>query len=194
MPLSRRRPSITTSRSRVTVAGLAFILVASLAPVQLVAAKAPPRGEVGLLPTIHYEEAQQHADDRIAFKAGDRVTVPFTPRKHDTWKIDGKAPRALPAGRQSGRAMRDAANPAPSAAPTAEPTPLPEPTSGPAATDAADPSTAAPPSVSPAPASSDAAPDPAVDQPVVDPASVIQATGAAWIRPTASPRPISPRP
>ncbi len=181
MPLSRRRPSITTSRSRVTVAGLAFILLASLAPVQLVAAKAPPRGEVGLLPTIHYEDAQRHADDRIAFKAGDRVTVPFTPRKHDTWKIDGKAPRALPAGRQSGRAMRDAAIPAPSAAPTAEPTPLPEPTSDPAATDdAADPSAGAPPAESPAPAPSDAAPDPAVDQPVVDPSSVIQATGAAW--------------
>jgi len=32
--------------------------------------------------------------------------VPFRPRPTDTWKVGGRAPRALPAGRLSGKAMR----------------------------------------------------------------------------------------
>ena len=62
----------------------------------------------GLQPTIHWEEAEAHAHDRIAFKAGGRVTVPFRPRVTDRWIVGGMKARALPAGRVDGAAMRKA--------------------------------------------------------------------------------------
>ena len=52
-----------------------------------------------------------HADDTTTFVAGDRVTVPFKPRKSDRWPVGGVTPRALPAGRVSGQAMRAAPTP-----------------------------------------------------------------------------------
>jgi spore germination protein YaaH/flagellar hook assembly protein FlgD len=70
----------------------------------------PPAGEVQ--PTIQYEEAVAHANDKTAFTAGARVTVPFKPRPSDRWTVGGVAPQALPAGRLSGRAMRRAQLPA----------------------------------------------------------------------------------
>ena len=73
-------------------------------------------------PTVHYEEARAHAGDRIAFKPGGRVSVPFRPRPGDPWKVDGARPRALPAGSRSGRALRDAPN-GPSIAVPAPPRP-----------------------------------------------------------------------
>ncbi|MEO5705376.1 MAG: glycosyl hydrolase family 18 protein [Candidatus Limnocylindrales bacterium] len=57
-------------------------------------------------PSIHYEQALEHQGDRLDFEPGDRVTVPFTPRKGDDWKVDGKAPRTLPAGHATGQEMR----------------------------------------------------------------------------------------
>src|SRR6185503_8907618 len=60
------------------------------------------------LPTIHYEDALAHAGDAPSFEPGDRVHVPFTPRKTDTWEVDGHAPRALPAGHASGKEIRAA--------------------------------------------------------------------------------------
>lgn len=60
------------------------------------------------LTSIHYEHALEHADDEIAFEPGPRVTVPFKPRAGDTWEVDGRAPRALPAGHASGAQMRAA--------------------------------------------------------------------------------------
>jgi spore germination protein YaaH len=59
----------------------------------------------GLVPSVQYDEAMAHANDRITFRGGGRVTIPFTPRAGDTWKIDGKAPRALPAGNATGAAI-----------------------------------------------------------------------------------------
>ena len=62
----------------------------------------------GIQPTVQYQEALAHAGDRIAFKPGGRVTVPFTPRATDRWPVDGGSPRDLPSGRVSGSTMRDA--------------------------------------------------------------------------------------
>ena len=61
----------------------------------------------GLQPTIQYEEAVAHADDRIDFKPGERVSVGFKPRGSDGWTVDGGRAQALPAGRLSGHALRD---------------------------------------------------------------------------------------
>ena len=60
----------------------------------------------GLQPTIQWEEAHAHEHDRITFKAGGRVTVPFRPRATDRWTVGGVTARALPAGRIDGAAMR----------------------------------------------------------------------------------------
>jgi spore germination protein YaaH len=56
-------------------------------------------------PSIHYEQAMEHEGDVLEFEPGGLVTVPFTPRTDDTWAVDGKAPRALPAGHATGRQM-----------------------------------------------------------------------------------------
>ena len=61
------------------------------------------------LPSIHWEEAQAHANDVLSLPPGDRVTVGFTPRADDAWQIGGDRPRALPAGEASGRALRNLA-------------------------------------------------------------------------------------
>lgn len=66
---------------------------------------AQPAVAGGLEPTIQYEEAAAHADDRIVFEPGGRVTVPFTPRADDGWTIAGSTPRPLPVGRATGRQM-----------------------------------------------------------------------------------------
>jgi len=57
-------------------------------------------------PSIQYEEAQAHANDRIDFVPGGRVTTGFTPRGSDRWTVGGLDPRSLPAGRLDGRTMR----------------------------------------------------------------------------------------
>jgi len=125
--------------------------------------------DTGLSPTIHWEDTQKHAGDRITFTPGARATVGFTPRSSDRWKVGGVEPRALPAGRLDGRQMRPHA---PSV--TADPTPTPAP--APDATQTAEPSHNPEPSA----ASSSAPIDPAVDQPIVDPEDVIPAVGASW--------------
>jgi spore germination protein YaaH len=124
-----------------------------------------------LLPGVHYEDAMAHADDRIEFEPGGRVTVGFRPRVGDAWTVDGRAPRALPAGTASGREMRaqapgSAASPAPKPAgpaPTAGSAPA-EPTPagpGPGETAPVEPAPATvSPSVDPSAAPSAAAPDP----------------------------------
>jgi hypothetical protein len=60
----------------------------------------------GLLPSIQYEEAEAHRNDAIAFAAGGRVKVGFTPRASDRWTVGGVDPETLPAGRLDGKAMR----------------------------------------------------------------------------------------
>jgi len=59
-------------------------------------------------PSIQYEEAVVHANDRIPFSAGARVSVPFKPRTADRWTIDGQKPLTLPPGRLTGKSIRDA--------------------------------------------------------------------------------------
>src|SRR5258706_8449446 len=56
-------------------------------------------------PSIVYEEAMAHANDRIEFTPGGRVVQGFSPRAGDGWPVDGKAPRALPSGRATGLDM-----------------------------------------------------------------------------------------
>ncbi|MGE5156360.1 MAG: glycosyl hydrolase family 18 protein, partial [Betaproteobacteria bacterium] len=55
--------------------------------------------------SIVYEQAMEHANDRITFTPGGRVSTPFVPRVTDTWPVGGKAPTRLPAGRASGSEM-----------------------------------------------------------------------------------------
>jgi spore germination protein YaaH/flagellar hook assembly protein FlgD len=71
------------------------------------AAESPGTDSAGALrPSVQYEEAVAHADDRISFTAGGLVSTPFTPRPEDDWTVGGEAPRQLPAGRLSGSAIR----------------------------------------------------------------------------------------
>jgi spore germination protein YaaH/flagellar hook assembly protein FlgD len=134
----------------------------------------------GLTPTIHWQDVQKHANDRIDFAPGGRATVGFKPRDGDHWKVGGVEPRALPAGRLDGRQMRDlkatpakAAEPETAPAATAEPSVTTEPTEAPTAEPTPTPEAD--------PAASPSAPvDPAVDQPAVDPADVTPAVGASW--------------
>lgn len=112
MSLPLRRPLTTRTpiaRSRRHLAGLAaglFVLAAS-APFSGVGAAAPTAAPADQLrPTIQYEEAVAHADDRINFAPGERVSVPFAPRAADDWDVAGDSPRRLPAGRLDGRSIR----------------------------------------------------------------------------------------
>lgn len=105
MSLLSRRPSPRPAIARRLGLGLGLLIAIGLLPAAGAAA-ASPDGGAGLQPTIQYEEAVAHADDKIEFAPGGRVTVPFRPRASDRWKVDGRAPRGLPAGRISGRAMR----------------------------------------------------------------------------------------
>ena len=132
MSITHRRPPDRTRRYRrlvlVVVAGFVAALGPLAATPSRVDAASPhdmPPG--GLQPTVQYEDAMAHADDRIAFAPGDRVSVPFTPRTGDTWRVGGVGPRALPAGRISGRSMREdlALTPRPAASP--DPIASPEP-------------------------------------------------------------------
>jgi spore germination protein YaaH/flagellar hook assembly protein FlgD len=88
---------------------VALLAAVALAPSAALAANEPgdPGAAADEPPSVQYEEAVAHAGDRIAFSAGDRVTVPFTPRNADRWAIDGMRPVELPAGRASGRAIRE---------------------------------------------------------------------------------------
>jgi spore germination protein YaaH/flagellar hook assembly protein FlgD len=69
-----------------------------------------PGATAGLQPSIQFEEAESHRHDKIDFAPGGRVTVAFTPRHGDQWKVGGVEPAALPAGRLDGRKMRAQAN------------------------------------------------------------------------------------
>ena len=111
-PRSLRRP---------LALAVALLSLGVMAPVGVLAAS-PTAGSTTIRPTIHYEEAQAHANDRIAFNAGGRVTVPFRPRAGDRWKVGGQAARQLPAGRATGRAMRGGTLPEHRVAPVDLPT------------------------------------------------------------------------
>ncbi len=132
MPHTSRR-SASTPRSTLRAGTLILVVaVQSMAPSWAMASPATgvatgPTGTpearastaaAGLEPTIHWQEAAAHEHDRIAFKAGDRVTVPFRPRSGDRWTVGGVVPRVLPAGRLDGGRMRAIdPDPAPAARP-----------------------------------------------------------------------------
>lgn len=107
------RPTARTSgsaRARSVALAASLLLLAGIAPAAVVGAddRHAPVASGVLQPTVQYEEAVAHANDRIPFAPGGRVSIPFTPRPSDGWAVGGVRPRALPAGRISGRAMRDA--------------------------------------------------------------------------------------
>ena len=116
MPVTPRRSASRAPRRTLVAAGLATLVVAQTAAVATAAASArgaDDRGAVtdasptaGIESTIHWQEALAHEHDRIAFTAGGRVTVGFSPRTTDRWTVGGVTARALPAGRLDGASMR----------------------------------------------------------------------------------------
>ena len=158
----------------------------------------PPVAESGgtSRPSIVYEEAMAHANDRIDFTPGARVDVGFSPRAGDAWPIDGRAPKALPSGRASGREIAksgqgsrwapvgdarggvDTSPPAAPADPSVEPTPAID-----APIDAsADPVESAPPAADDAP----------VDGPSSD--SAVPADPASYTTPSTAATAAGPEP
>lgn len=105
MPVTTRRPSLSPRRSALLSVAMALALGAQPSLVAPVAG-AGATDAAGLEPTIHWQEAEEHEDDRIAFAPGGRVTVGFKPRPSDRWTVGGVAPRALPAGRLDGARLR----------------------------------------------------------------------------------------
>ena len=95
-----------------TALAIATVVAAVVAPSGALAANRSGDGDAAdpASPSVIYQESVAHAGDRIAFTAGDRVTVPFKPRASDRWTIDGAPPVSLPAGRASGRALREASS------------------------------------------------------------------------------------
>ncbi len=130
----------------------------------------------GLRSTIHYEEVVAHEDDVIDFTPGKRVTLGFTPRPGDAWKVGGASARALPAGRLDGNTMRRE-GPAPTK--RERPAVSPAPSSAPDSTPSAAPTSSAAPSAEPTTSPGLVAPVDPVDEPPADPAPV-EAVDAGW--------------
>jgi len=121
----RNAVSPALRRSRLAALAGAVLAIAVSAPLAGAGSAAPgqvadPATGGSIRPTIQYEEAVAHADDRIDFAPGGRVTVAFTPRPEDDWTVGGAPPRRLPPGRVTGAAMRSAA-PEAEGAPAARP-------------------------------------------------------------------------
>ncbi len=117
-------------------------------------------------PSIIALDAAAHADDRIAFTPGDRVSVPFRPRPDDGWTVDDLAPRGLPAGAASGRSMAAEAQGSVWAGTPAEPAASPgaDPAgAGPIDAPGGTPAAAAQPVVAVVPTTQDGAPPAATD-------------------------------
>ena len=208
-PTSHPVPAAGRHRARAIGVALMVALVGQAgwsAPVTQAAAptaakSAPPAAPAaddpngGLRPSIHYEEVVAHAADRIDFEPGARVTVGFTPRPDDHWKVGGVSPRALPHGRLDGATIRgqghapgkgpdatvgpdrggpDEPAPTPDLTATPTPTPIPTPLPSPVASDP-------PPSLAPDPSPIvEPAPLDPVDQPSPDPATLVEAANVAW--------------
>ena len=135
MRLSPRRPAAPTLLALLLLASAVIPVTASVPS----GVTTPPRhtpgdapDAAGLQPTIHWEEALAHADDKLDLPAGGRVSVPFRPRANDRWLVGGAAPRVLPDGRMTGRQLRSAEPPtAAEPTPTATDTPVDQPVSDP---------------------------------------------------------------
>ena len=166
---------------RIATLTLALVALASWVVPVAAASPKPNTDDAGLRPTIHYEEALAHADDDIEFAPGGRVTVGFTPRSTDHWKVGGVSPRALPAGRLDGRQMRAQGKPPKAAKPAVEPSAPPEPTPSPTPEPPPEPT----PDASLEPSAEPSSAPAGVDQPVTDPAAVIEAVQASSVVVTA---------
>ncbi|HEX2470437.1 MAG TPA: glycosyl hydrolase family 18 protein [Candidatus Limnocylindrales bacterium] len=181
MPVITHRPPAVAPRIAFGAIGLAAILAAQT--VGVVTAAGPSTASAsssaaGLEPSIHWEDAKAHARDRISFEPGGRVTVGFTPRASDRWRVGGVAPQRLPAGRLDGKQLRA------HGAPVTPAVPVPSASIAPSPSIQSSPQSSTEPSAEPsAPASESPAPDPNIDQPIADPGTVLDATAAAWSPP-----------
>jgi spore germination protein YaaH/flagellar hook assembly protein FlgD len=117
VPVTPARLSPRSPRRMLAAIGLATLVSAQSAVVATAtgsrgsgsdasATPEPAASTVGLQPTIHWQEAQAHERERIAFTPGGRVTVGFRPRSTDRWTVGGVVSRTLPAGRLDGKRMR----------------------------------------------------------------------------------------
>ena len=95
-------------RSRRLVGGAVAVLVQALVTVGPAGAESSAADALAdrALPSVHFEETLAHAEDRIEFEPGGRVTVGFRPRAGDDQLVDGEPPRPLPAGRLTGSQIR----------------------------------------------------------------------------------------
>ena len=153
------RSALRRSLTRGAAALFAVLVAVGGSPLPPAAAIAEPGPQVpvelpeGVRPSIAYEEAMAYADQVFEFEPGGLADIPFRPRPDDGALVDGKAPRALPAGRASGleiaRSARDGRWSAdmlplvPSAGSSGSPdgTPTPAPVDAPSNDDAAIPAT-----------------------------------------------------
>jgi spore germination protein YaaH/flagellar hook assembly protein FlgD len=99
------------ANGRASAVLLGLLLLLGSVPAAGVRAAVPGEDPAGTVsgdqrPSIQYQEAIDHADDRITFASGARVSVPFTPRPADHWAVDGQKPHMLPAGRLNGSDIR----------------------------------------------------------------------------------------
>ena len=118
-PPTVRRPAQRSRSSSVGRLGRAPRRPLAAAPAL---ADGPDAARRASRPTIHYEEARgTRGRPGSTFAPGGRVTVGFTPRAGDHWKVGGVSPRALPAGRLDGRQLRERDKPAPEPRPPATP-------------------------------------------------------------------------
>jgi spore germination protein YaaH/flagellar hook assembly protein FlgD len=129
-------------------------------------------------PSIVYQEAMAHANDRIDFTPGGRVQQGFSPRAGDGWPVDGRAPGALPSGRATGRDMARSKQ-GTAWAPV-------DPANSPDGTGTSDPATAAPSAPSADPGNAAAPAPDAGSTPVDAPigGSPIPADGASYVMPS----------
>lgn len=107
--MNRSRVVLHGLRAAGSVTAVAFLVAAAL-PLPIASAAGPRAGvgaatSPGSEPSIAYDQAMEHANDKIVFEPGGRVSVGFSPRSDDRWSVDGRAPAALPAGRATGRQM-----------------------------------------------------------------------------------------
>ena len=173
-PARRHRPTGAAASIVLALAVQALTVTGSA-----IAAAPPDPGAPsgGVQPTIHYEEVVAHENDRITFAPGGRVTIGFTPRPDDRWKLGGGAPRALPAGRLDGDAMRRqgpksvAPIETPAAVPNPEPPLVPDPDPLPLPVASGVPDGSAVPEPGPLDG---------VDAPIVDPALIVDVEPASW--------------
>ena len=99
-PPARRRigsePAHSRSRRAALLIALAVLLPAGLAGAQPASASTQAGGsEDG--PSLNYLDAMAHAGDNLHFSPGGLVTVPYRPRRLDSYQVDGGSPVALPA-------------------------------------------------------------------------------------------------